>query len=254
MYIIINADDFGLSEKVNSTILTLHRSGIISSTTLMAKSKSFNSAVEISKDNPGLGVGVHLCLDGPFNMDDHYKTIINKDSDEFYNNHQIIKKIKKLSVNKSEIYREYCLQVEKVLDHGVPVTHLDHHHHLHLYFPVLNTMIRVARKYKIPYIRSQRILLPYTGNFLNSWYRNAHQAYLNLRLKSIDGYFDPGIRKDSNVESHLARLKRLLEIRMHAVEIVLHPSEPDDVETTFFMRPEVINILNSHKIINYRDL
>ncbi|NJK85379.1 MAG: ChbG/HpnK family deacetylase [Bacteroidales bacterium] len=78
MNIIINADDFGLSEKVNLSILNLHKIGVVTSTTLMSKGEQFNMAVKMVKDNPQLGVGVHLCLDGPFNVGKDYMTLLDK--------------------------------------------------------------------------------------------------------------------------------------------------------------------------------
>lgn len=62
--IIINADDFGIHESVNSGIIDGFRRGCISSTTLMAGAGSFEQAVALAADNTGLGLGVHLTLVG----------------------------------------------------------------------------------------------------------------------------------------------------------------------------------------------
>lgn len=61
-YLIVNADDFGISEQVNETIITAHRQGIVTSTSLMVSGEGVESAVRLAKENPSLGVGLHLVL------------------------------------------------------------------------------------------------------------------------------------------------------------------------------------------------
>src|SRR5260370_42001074 len=43
--LIVNADDFGLTENVNRGILDAHREGIVTRTTLLANGMAFESAV-----------------------------------------------------------------------------------------------------------------------------------------------------------------------------------------------------------------
>jgi predicted glycoside hydrolase/deacetylase ChbG (UPF0249 family) len=255
MNIILNADDFGESESVNRTILELHQRGIVSSTTIIAKSKHFDMAVKIAKDNPRLGVGVHLCLDGPFNIGKNYQTILKDNTRKFFNKYSIINKLKKFAVNGNEIYREYCLQIEKVLDSGIHISHLDHHHHLYLYLPALNAMIKACRKFKIKFIRSQRIILHQNGNLINRLYRYLHQYYVKKRgLHAIDGYFEPGILHESKFDKYYNRLRSLFEMNCKTVELVLHPKNMNDPETKFFTSKKVLHLLNNHNIINYFDL
>src|SRR5689334_13538773 len=64
--LIVNADDFGMTEGHNSAIVDAHRSGIVTSTSLLANGYSFDHAVALAKQQPTLGVGVHLTLtEGP---------------------------------------------------------------------------------------------------------------------------------------------------------------------------------------------
>jgi chitin disaccharide deacetylase len=60
--LIVNADDFGLTEQVSRGILDAHRDGIVTSTTLMANGAAFDAAVAMSRQAPRLGIGVHLNL------------------------------------------------------------------------------------------------------------------------------------------------------------------------------------------------
>ena len=60
--VIFNADDFGYSKAINLGIIQAHKNGILSSATLMANMPGFEDAVKLAKENPELGVGVHLTL------------------------------------------------------------------------------------------------------------------------------------------------------------------------------------------------
>lgn len=254
MSIIINADDFALSENINNTIVMLHKQGIVTSTTIIATGNNFKEAVEISRDNPKLGIGVHLCLDGNFNVGNGYDSILVRNTNHFYDSDKIIKKLKIFSVDKSEIYKEYCLQIEKVLDHGISISHLDHHHHLHIYLPVLNCMINAARKYKIPYIRSQRLFLHEYKSRLNYLYRCTHQIYLKSRIHAADGYFKPSIIDNLHFEDNFNRLSELLKIKNKIIEIMLHPLDKDDPETLFYSSKKVCDLLFNQNLINYHDI
>jgi len=254
MQIVINADDFGTSESGNLTTLNLFKQGIVSSSTIIANSKYFNMAVDISRDNQQLGIGVHLCIDGPNNIGNNYKSIIDKSTRQFYDQTHITHKLKRMSANESEMYKEYCLQIEKVLDHGIHISHIDHHHHLHLYFPALRAMIKAAKKYKIRYIRSQKIILPINKNYLNILYRNIHQLYLKSRHKTIDGFFEPQIDDNTNYDVSFARLSKLFKIKNKTIEIVLHPLKENDPETRFFTSDPTKQLLKNISIINYNDL
>lgn len=62
--LIVNADDFGLHSAVNAGIIDGHRRGIITSTSLMAGGEAFTEAVSMAKQNPKLGIGIHITLVG----------------------------------------------------------------------------------------------------------------------------------------------------------------------------------------------
>ena len=60
--LIVNADDFGLTQQVSRAILDAHREGIVTSTTLMANGGAFDAAVSMGRREYTLGIGVHLNL------------------------------------------------------------------------------------------------------------------------------------------------------------------------------------------------
>ena len=58
--LIVNADDFGLTNGVNRAIIEGHTRGAVTSATLMANMPAFDAAVGLAKDHPSLGVGLHF--------------------------------------------------------------------------------------------------------------------------------------------------------------------------------------------------
>ena len=62
--LIVNADDFGLTNGVNRAIIEGHARGAITSATLMANMPAFDAAVRLAKDHPSLGVGLHFNITG----------------------------------------------------------------------------------------------------------------------------------------------------------------------------------------------
>jgi len=244
----------GRSDQVNQSTILLHQKGVVSSNTLMANGACFSEAIEMLAANPDLGTGVHLCLDGPYNTLNDYKTLIDPASGTFFDNKEVVKKIRSSSFDKDEIFKEFSLQVEKILDHGVRVSHLDSHHNLHLYFPILSQVIRVAKKYKISCVRSQKLHTCLHKGRINKMYRNIHQVYLNIRLNSPRAYYDPAFQECPDFEKNLARLENMLNSSRGCLEIMVHPLGEDDPETKFFSSPEVQKLLSAHSILNYHQL
>src|SRR5829696_971185 len=60
--LIVNADDFGRSHSINQAVIRAHREGILTTASLMVNEPNFDEAVALAKENPKLGVGLHLTL------------------------------------------------------------------------------------------------------------------------------------------------------------------------------------------------
>ena len=59
-YLIVNADDFGLSESVNRGILDAHDEGIVTSASLMVERPAALEAADRARERPRLGLGLHV--------------------------------------------------------------------------------------------------------------------------------------------------------------------------------------------------
>lgn len=146
--LIINSDDYGYSRGINHATIDSYQRGILTSTTLMTNTPGFEHAVELAKENKGLGIGVHLvmtflkplCDDVPSLVDQ--KGSFHRQGHYLNGNHQ---------VDSDELYREWDAQIQKVLDAGIQPTHLDSHHHSHIYNEShLEVFFELAKKYNLP--------------------------------------------------------------------------------------------------------
>jgi chitin disaccharide deacetylase len=59
-FLIVNADDLGMTAMVNAGIFEAHEHGIVTSTSLMVERPAATAAVEALAEHPDLAVGLHL--------------------------------------------------------------------------------------------------------------------------------------------------------------------------------------------------
>ena len=83
--LIVNADDFGLTLKVNRGIIESHRSGIVTSASVFANGPAFENALNDVLDYPRLGLGIHLnILRGKSVSDPRFTPTITKNGFFFF--------------------------------------------------------------------------------------------------------------------------------------------------------------------------
>ena len=130
--LIVNADDFGYTNGVNTGIIKAHSQGIVTSTSLMVYGKAAKSASQLSKF-PNLSVGLHFqIVNKNLASDIRRKKFLGK---------QIIKEINKEFIKQLGIFRAIT---------GNQPTHLDSHLHIHTHPEVKSILLRYSKKYSIP--------------------------------------------------------------------------------------------------------
>ena len=149
MKLIVNADDFGYSEGVNEGIIAAYKVGVVSSASIMTNMPGYIHAVKLAKENPSLGVGVHLVLTCKSALTGINRTITDENG-MFFKCHELEKKIAKGQIDEEEIEREFTTQIEEVISSGLKPTHLDSHHHVHFKPEIRNVFFKTALKYRLP--------------------------------------------------------------------------------------------------------
>jgi predicted glycoside hydrolase/deacetylase ChbG (UPF0249 family) len=59
-FLIVNADDFGLTSGINRGIIEAHEHGIVTSASLMVRYPAAREAADYAKAHPELSVGLHF--------------------------------------------------------------------------------------------------------------------------------------------------------------------------------------------------
>jgi predicted glycoside hydrolase/deacetylase ChbG (UPF0249 family) len=153
--LIVNADDLGWTEGVNRGIAEAHRKGLVTSTSLLANGRAFESALAVAQENPTLGVGVHLNLsDGPpMARAEQVHGLLNKQGRLEDGPESLLLRIASRSLPLEEVEREWDAQIQKVREGGIQPTHLDGHKHVQMLPGLFEIALRLAKKHHIRAIR-----------------------------------------------------------------------------------------------------
>lgn len=146
MIILFNADDFGLTKGVTDGILKAHKDGIIGSTTMIMNGHACDYAVRQAKKHPTLKVGIHLVLTWGIPLNDQVPNLVNDQGTFKYTNR--FEEMESPQIEQVE--KEWQTQIEAFLATGLPLHHIDSHHHVHGWLPLKEVVIRLAKKYNVP--------------------------------------------------------------------------------------------------------
>lgn len=160
--LIVNADDFGLTDGINRAVRDLHQLGSLTSTTLMAAAPHFPEAVEISQQQKRLGVGCHIVLvDGtpvanPTAIPSLLDPSIRRGSEPRFRATlgQFVRDLYLGRIDSAHIEQEAIAQILRLQQAGVSVTHVDTHKHTHMFPRVLKGVMRAAQACNIRTIRN----------------------------------------------------------------------------------------------------
>ncbi len=190
--IIINADDFGFSAKINQGIIHAFKDGVVTSTSMIVTKEGFEDAVVLAKDNPKLSIGIHIDLDEFFEIDHTVGRIVG---------------YKQSNLDKEKIMSELRKQIDLLFSKGIVPDHLSGHHHVHLVKEVFYVVVELMKEYKIPAMRfhSKIMFDPslynefkqvldqngiiYAPHFIEGWYwGNIDEPYTVAELMTHPGY------------------------------------------------------------------
>lgn len=153
--LVINADDFGLSTGVNRGIFAAHAAGTVTSTSLLANLPAFDDAVRAAKAAPTLGIGLHfnLTAGSPVLPGDHVTSLVNPATGAFHGLPGLAARALAGRVNPAEVARECDAQLARLRDHGLTVTHLDSHRHVHVLPGIWDAVVGTAQRAGIRTVR-----------------------------------------------------------------------------------------------------
>lgn len=145
--LIVNADDLGRTSGINSGIFEAHRTGLVSSATLMVGYPAAREAAARLGEYPDLGVGLHVALTGqaPLLPTHRVPSLVDQ-AGRFP-----AKPDGYSEIDEEEVLAEASAQLDRFqhLTGRLP-THLDSHHHSHRHPLICNALIAMATEYDLP--------------------------------------------------------------------------------------------------------
>lgn len=284
--LIVNADDFGYTRGVNSGIVRCFCDGIVTSATIMANGPAFEDAVELAKQNPGLGLGCHVVLLGGCSVETPKAIPSLADTDGRLPKTlaSLMRRVTMRSIRREDVVREIRAQLTKIIKAGITPSHLDSHKHAYSHPWILERVMEVADEFGI-----RRLRRPFedAGAVLKSAFGNGRgsmkQSVAALMARAASGQFDKLARAHGMLSperlwgvaatGRLNRDRVLATIRSipHGLnELMCHPGEYDtelegsstrlkgerQMELKAFTDPTVRAEIETQgiKLINYRDL
>lgn len=245
MKLIINADDFGLTNGVTYGIYDSIVNGIVTSTTMMVTTSASQLAADLIKEHPNLNVGLHfnLSLGQPLT---NSKSLTN-DKNYFIKPKMMIDDSQ---YDENEIYEELKAQYDKFITLvGRKPTHIDSHLYIHEKFMKVN---RQVIKF------SEEINIPVRGFET----KNFSKTIFEKNFKVL---------KDETYETLLEKFKFLVKENLNheIVELMVHPgfidnelldissySQLRNLENQVLQSDEAKNFLleNNIKLISFKDV
>ena len=280
--IIINADDLGKNHIVNEAIREALSLGVITSSTIMANSSSWEEVHAIVDENPQASFGVHLNLTEGKALTD---SMAFRQMNIVDNENRFTKKIRNLKNVTPEllkaVYEEWDAQIKKVITvEKMPVTHFDGHHHIHREYTFRNVLMSLCEKYNVHLVRN-RYTSPIKGfkklaiNGLGELSLVPGLLSLSHSLSGFGGVFSSvysmmeseswrrKIRRNARVTDYFNAYESecmQLEKGRHpfgdcTMELMCHPGHPDyHKEYELIKEHAVEKYLSNSKLISYKEL
>lgn len=146
-WLIVNADDLGLSAGVNAGIAEAHERGIVTSASLMVRAGAAAAAADLCREHPALAVGLHIDIAEWRFEDGEWRLSYERcDPDD-------PAAVEAECRAQLDAFRELCDR---------DPTHLDSHQHTHMSEPVGSVAVRLATELEAP-LRDRGIR--YEGGF-----------------------------------------------------------------------------------------
>lgn len=153
--LIINVDDYGLTEGVNEAVCRLHDAGIVTSTSLMVAGPALAHGMRLLEARPNLGVGLHVALvAAPALLPREQVSHITDEQGRLSGRHAAAGcRYTFLPACRREMRAELAAQFQAFARLGIPWSHVDSHRHFHLTPSLFGPMADEARRHRVPGFR-----------------------------------------------------------------------------------------------------
>ncbi len=150
-YLIINADEYGLTEGVNAAIVDCVKAGVVTSTTAIVNGLAFQQMarhIPVFHDK-GTSVGLHFNLTLGEPTADSLPGLVDGEGRLLPRKWLLLKSMTR-HISSSEVAKELSAQWNRLIDAGITPSHIDGHEHVHILPGVRQVVLNFAAKHHIP--------------------------------------------------------------------------------------------------------
>ena len=268
--LIVNADDFGRSAAINDAVVRAHREGVLTSASLMVNEAACDEAVALARENPRLGVGLHLTLVTGQSALPPERIPGLTDARGRFSNQPVASGWRYFLRRelREPLRAEIAAQFERFAATGLDCDHVNGHLHLHLHPVILPMVLENAARHGI-----RRMRLTRDPFWLNAaiaggrwFYRMSHAATFAVlarrarRLLELRGVRFAGatfgLLQDGRVdEEFLCRL--ISRLPGGDFEVYSHPAlgrPQNEFDALISQRVKAVVATQNIHLIRYRDL
>jgi hopanoid biosynthesis associated protein HpnK len=268
--LIVNADDFGRSRSINEAVVRAHREGILTTASLMMNEPGFDEAVALARENPQLGVGLHLTLLSGHSVLPREKIpgLVNAHGE--FGNCPVRVGIKYFFGRglQEQLRAEIHAQFAKFRATGLLLDHVNGHLHLHLHPAVFRILMKDAQQLGIRHLRLTRDCFWLNTRLVRGrwFYRISHAVILGLlSRRACRPLIARGIRhtqrvfgllQDARVDEEFV-VKLLAQLPEGDSELYSHPSlDKFKHEFDALISPRVRELVNrlGIRLVRYQEL
>ncbi len=266
---IVNADDFGRTHAHNMAVLRAHEQGILTTASLMVNGEAAAEAVEIARQHPQLGVGLHLTLvcgrsalpqsriPGLVDGLNNFSNDAARSGFRYFFERGL----------RPQLEAEITAQFERFKTTGLKLDHVNGHLNIHLHPVIFRILLAGAQRWGIRAIRLTRDLFWLNVRLAQGrWgYRISHACIFNAlsawaepQLRRAGIYFTPrvfGLLQTGCVTEDFV-LKLLPVLPPGESELYLHPSvddAPDELAALVSPRVRQMAATLGVNLIRYED-
>jgi chitin disaccharide deacetylase len=223
--LILNCDDLGADVAVNDAIFELMSKGRVTSATLLMSAPGVEDAVSRIGAYRKCSFGVHLNATQfrPLSSHPGLKPLMDE-SGTFDGN---LRRIRITPEIAEGVFAEWNAQIERARAMGVPISHVDSHHHVHTEPALFSALKRIQKKFGIKRVRITRNV--FGAGEKVPWRLRASKAAWNFALRN----YVPTRTTDGFLS--FANFYQLLQSGMRirgTLELMCHPGGALFVEET----------------------
>jgi predicted glycoside hydrolase/deacetylase ChbG (UPF0249 family) len=196
-WLIVTADELGLSSKRNQGIVDAHCKGIVTSASMLAYGPAFREAVKIAKALPKLDIGLHLNLSEGEPLVLGHKTLVDADG-KFWGRQEARRLARESIFDLREVEKEAAAQLDCLKSAGVKVTHLKSVDHMHIRGNLAQSLALVAKKHGIRCFRCPADKIRPPSLKLDPDRVTAVQEYHQSAINAIGIYAQQRMRSTEN--------------------------------------------------------